>query len=380
MAEKLKTFSVIFTLTVVLFVLFNLVVSWFYDSNTRNVLEGHPAFDPAKKSSLEKAYNLPIADIQKIITEAWTEGAWIYEPYVQFRERPREGEFVNISEEGFRLNERGALKTLRAGPGSIFFFGGSTAFGYGVRDKDTIAAHLETILREKIPGRKPRVYNFGRGYYSLRQEFLLFQSLVQRGMIPEMAIFFNGVNEHFSFCPTYSNNIADMFQIAQEDTKARFRTVLSELPFMRLLRPSYRSLLEENRLYFIKSVQSYGFECDPVKDEDIGGQIVSNYLINEHLIRSLAGKYGIGLLFIVQPVAGYKNSFSVDPYGNKIPDRSGIIKLLEQTVDEPDELSLSGVLSDHEGEAFVDNVHYTSEANQRIAEAIAGKLIKKEGS
>jgi len=36
-------------------------------------------------------------------------------------------------------------------------------------------------------------------------------------------------------------------------------------------------------------------------------------------------------------------------------------------------MSLSGVLSDYKGEAFVDNIHYTSEANQMMAEAIAGR-------
>lgn len=249
-------------------------------------------------------------------------------------------------------------------------------FGYGVRDQDTIAAHLEKILRERNPGHKASVYNFGRGYYGSKQEFLLFQSLIQRGIVPETAIFMSGVNEHFSFCPTYSNNIANMFQIAQKDPRARVRAVLEALPVMRLLRPSYRSLLEDNKLYSIRSSQSYCFECDPVKGQPAAQQMVSNYLINQLLIRSLAAKYGIRLLFIDHPVGGYKNRYTKDPYGNTFPDSSQIIKLLDKTVDEPDELSLSGLLNNLEGDAFVDAIHYTSEANQLIAKAIARDMVR----
>lgn len=376
MSGKLKTFCVVFTITAFLFIMVNLAVAWFWLPQSRNVVYGHPVFNPAHEQSLVNVYKLPIEDIRKIIAEAWTESAWVYEPYVQFKERPREGEFVNISDDGYRLNWRRESRILEGGAGSIFLFGGSTMFGYGVRDQDTIAAHLEKILRERNPGHKASVYNFGRGYYGSKQEFLLFQSLIQRGIVPEIAIFMSGVNEHFSFCPTYSNNIANMFQIAQKDPRARVRAVLEALPVMRLLRPSYRSLLEDNKLYSIKSSQSYCFECDPVKGQSAAQQMVSNYLINQLLIRSLAAKYGIRLLFIDHPVGGYKNRYTKDAYGNTIPDLSQIIKLLDKTVDEPDELSLSGLLNNLEGDAFVDAIHYTSEANQLIAKAIARDMVR----
>ena len=378
MLGKLKTICVVFTITVFLFIMVNMAVAWFWLPQTRNVVYGHPAFNPDYERALVKVYRLRIADIRKIIAEAWTEGAWIYEPYVQFRESPRTGEFVNISNDGFRLNGKGDARTLEGGSGTVFLFGGSTMFGYGVRDQDTIAAHLEKILQGMNSGHKIRVYNFGRGYYGSKQAFLLFQSLIQRGIVPETAIFLCGVNEHSSFCPTYSYNIADMFQIAQKDPGARVRAVLGALPLMQLLRPSYRSLLEDNKLYVIKPSQSYCFECEPVKGRSAGQQMISNYLINQLLIRSVAAKYGTRLLFIVQPVGGYKNRYTKDPYGNTIPDSSQIIKLLKQTVDEPDELSLSGLLNNLKGEAFVDAIHYTSEANQHMAKAITGKLVGRQ--
>ena len=43
----------------------------------------------------------------------------------------------------------------------MFFFGGSTGFGYGVPDDETVPSHLQQLL-PKASGRTPRVYNFAR--------------------------------------------------------------------------------------------------------------------------------------------------------------------------------------------------------------------------
>jgi hypothetical protein len=131
---KLKTLCVIFTITFFLFIIVNLAVAWFWLPQIRDIVYNHGVFNPAHGQSLVNVYRLPIEDIRKIIAEAWTEGAWIYEPYVQFKARPREGDFVNISNDGYRLNGRWEPRILEGGAGPIFLFGGSTMFRYGVRD------------------------------------------------------------------------------------------------------------------------------------------------------------------------------------------------------------------------------------------------------
>ena len=117
------------------------------------------------RDTYERIYQLPISAVRETVAECWMENAWIFEPYVQFRERPRVGQFVNISPDGFRLNAKEGRKAFDPDAKAVFVFGGSTAFGYGVRDQDTIAAHLEAIFRERQPEQRVAVYNFGRGYY-----------------------------------------------------------------------------------------------------------------------------------------------------------------------------------------------------------------------
>jgi len=369
-----KTACVILVAGVLLFAAVNLVIAYAVPADKTAARFGPPAWEPEHAARLEKLYGLPIDDVRGLISECWSWNSWVYEPYLEFRERPRRGRFVNVSPQGYRLNGEGRPFALRGGPGTVYVFGGSTGFGYGVRDQDTIAAHLEALLRRKDPARPATVFNFGRCYYSSTQELLLFRSLVQRGFVPETAVFLHGVNEHLASCPQYSNNIAQMFEIAQHQPRARLQAVLWSLPVMRVLRPSRLSLLDESNFSFIQSQQSYAFECDAPPGMSQDAYRASIYRMNADLMRGIAAQRGVRIRIFVQPVGGYQNGFTSDPYGRPIPDRSDRIRLAESVTQGPEEASLAGVLRDFQGEAFVDRVHYTAGANQWIAQAIARAL------
>ena len=78
-------------------------------------------------------------------------------------------------------------------------FGGSTAFGIGVPDDQTVASHLQTQLGTARDGREVRVYNFGRGAYYSSQERALFERLIVAGYVPNLAIFLDGLNDFFFY-------------------------------------------------------------------------------------------------------------------------------------------------------------------------------------
>src|ERR1700682_5056192 len=112
MARSLKALCYLFTGSVALFVLVNLVAAYLYPHDTRAVLSEHPAFKEAMSATYERIYQLPISVIRETIAECWMENALILAPYVQFRERPRIGQYVNISPDGFRLNAKDGRKTF----------------------------------------------------------------------------------------------------------------------------------------------------------------------------------------------------------------------------------------------------------------------------
>jgi uncharacterized protein YndB with AHSA1/START domain len=378
--RAVRAACVLFTAIVVLFVLINLFAAYRYPRDTRAVLEGHPVFIESMRTLYERIYQLPIAVVREVVAECWMENAWIFEPYVQFRERPRQGRFVNISTDGFRLNGGTDRRTFDASrSASVFILGGSTTFGYGVRDEDTIAAHLAALLKRDDP--QAAVYNFGRGYYGTSQEFLLLKSLVQRGMVPRTVVFIDGVNEHF--CPTFSANIAEVFKIVQDDPGAKLREVIASLPVTRLASSVYRSELATNAIYINSALRRYAFECGCLQEATCHAQLLRTYLLNKQLVRTMAKEHGFEAHFVLQPVGGYRNRFTTSPEGTKRHDYSPLWREYERVSGENDH-SLAGILEDYQDEAFVDLLHYTSRVNRLIAEriypSVARALTRKEAT
>ncbi|MBI5210014.1 MAG: SGNH/GDSL hydrolase family protein [Elusimicrobia bacterium] len=118
-----------------------------------------------------------------------------YTSFAQYREAPRTGRFVNIDPGGFR---RGAFPDPWPAPKdglTVFVFGGSTAFGYGVQDADTIASALQAALGPMVPAVPVRVYNFGRCAYFSSLERTIFVKRILEGNVPGIAVFIDGTNE-----------------------------------------------------------------------------------------------------------------------------------------------------------------------------------------
>jgi uncharacterized protein YndB with AHSA1/START domain len=376
--SALTAFCVLFTASLALFVLVNLFAAYRYPRDTRAVFSNQPVFNDTLRTIYEGIYQLPISVVREIVAESYMENAWIFEPYVQFREQPREGRFVNISSDGFRLNSRTDRKTLDpTPPSSVFILGGSTTFGYGVRDEDTIAAHLEALFRRDDPerGHRVAVYNFGRGYYGSGQELLLLKSLVQRGMVPKVAVFMDGINEQF--CPQYSANIAEVFKIVQRDPAAKLREVVASLPVMRFASSPYRSELAVNAMYINRALHGYSFECGCRQETACQTQFMKTVLLNKQLIRAMAKEFGFEVHFILQPVGGYRNRFTTSPEGTKRPDHSWLWREFERhSRNGENDHSFAGILEEYQGEAFVDKVHYTSGVNRLIAERMYPSVVR----
>ena len=75
--------------------------------------------------------------IHLLMKETWTR-SYSYEPFTQFRERPFSGKFVNVSEAGYRLSKNQGPWPPDPTHYNVFVFGGSTTFGYGLPDTETV--------------------------------------------------------------------------------------------------------------------------------------------------------------------------------------------------------------------------------------------------
>lgn len=167
---------------------------------------GFKAYDHFSPNPVSKKYghsklvplyqDLSEREIDDLLKETWSRPV-VYEPFTQFKERTHEGRYVNVSNDGFRLTRNQGPWPPRSTSLNVFMFGGSTTFGYGVADDQTIASYLQEYLAAKLE-RDVRVYNFGRGSYYSTQERILYEQLLTSGFNPGRGDFC-GWPERFSF-------------------------------------------------------------------------------------------------------------------------------------------------------------------------------------
>jgi hypothetical protein len=121
--------------------------------------------------------------------------------------RPWRGEDVAINALGLRA----ALPTpKRPGEWRIAVTGGSTAWGFGVLDPDTIPAQLENILRRG--GRDISVYNFGIGGREIQHELALLKKFRDAYAIDQVVFYTGGNDVVYSYMRQFSPS-DDTFQL-----------------------------------------------------------------------------------------------------------------------------------------------------------------------
>lgn len=192
---------------------------------------------------------------------------YVYAPFVEFEPLPVAGRFVTVTPMGFREGGQRAPWPPGKTDYAVFVFGGSTTFGHGVPDADTVVAALEERLAGRVAGRTIRSYNFGRGYYFSRQERALLESLLAQGLRPDAVVFIDGLNdfEYFDGRPELSNRL--------------FRHTAPDLP-------------EQNR-------PALATEAEFRAAAD---RMLRRYAEHVRMTESLAAAYGFRLLFVGQPV------------------------------------------------------------------------------
>jgi len=298
---------------IIAFALLNVVIAlWFVYSDSRprkynNLIAEYYQMD------LDPFYpGLSSAEIDQLINESFQ--AVQYEPFVGFRERPRQGRFVNVTDVGYRLSSGQSPWPPKPDAPIIFVFGGSTTFGYAVEDRDTVVSLLSERLRRHPAFASAQVYNFGRAFYASAQESVLLQRLIAQQHVPTLAIFIDGMNDFYQKTgdPDYTDVMRTLFEQHKDWNRATgrekwelmqrsLRQAISFLPFSRLVREVQASLAKpatsgDQRTVIVQPSDEKGLELS-----------IRNYRINVSTIKAIARQFGIKPLFVWQPTAMYHN-------------------------------------------------------------------------
>lgn len=306
--------------------------------------------------------------IADLLRETWTR-VLIYEDYLAFREKEYNGSYVNVSPNGYR-------RVLNQGPWppddkafNIFFFGGSTAFGSGVLDGESIPSFLQNRLRTSYKD-DLSVYNFGRSWYFSTQERILLEQLLLAHHVPDLVIFFDGMNDFFC---------CDGKPAEMRSVKSYFNDELTAGRILMEIRGIRSSPL--TKLY--RTVERKATTGKPEKNSKIADYqdpfilngVIGRFVENKKIIEALAKTYGFSTAFIIQPSPFFKcnSSCHLFPPAEKSPHRYQAhgYPLFEQKI-KAGELGenilwLGNLQEGCTEPLYVDGFHYTAAFSETIA-------------
>lgn len=327
-------------------------------------------------------------EILRLLMETWSR-PYIFENYTHFKERPYTGKYVNVDSNGFRRSKNQApWPPDRKKYFVIFVFGGSTAFGYGVPDDETIASHLQDCFSNQGSKKIAALYNFGRGHYYSTQERILFEQMLAAHHSPDIALFIDGLNEFFYYedegtavSASFEKCLAgDLYRLWFKDLRKRSPVIRT---FRKITKTIKNTLFKGARLKE-KERRKY---CDQAKLT----RCIERYIVNKQMIEAISTSFHTKSIFVWQPVPTFQYDLELHPFAKEGFGRHGYSAfgyplMWEYVQRHPLGENFLWCAHIHEGldePLYVDVAHYSPMMSKRVAHAIYNfmrerKLIPQE--
>jgi lysophospholipase L1-like esterase len=295
-----------------------------------------------------------------------------YHTFVLYRRAPLKGETINIDQEGIRLTP-GA----DCGPNSfkVFAFGGSTMWGTGSPDWSTIPSYLQTGIK-KLKNGPICVVNFGESGYVSTQSVIELMLQLQSGNIPDMTLFFDGVNDIYAAYQSGRPGLHQNFDQVAAKFERRGVSIkeLLELSSLHSLAVSLVTILRQE----VSSTPKFlTYETIGIDAESLSNSIIQIYLSNYKIVDGLARKYGFKSFFFWPPhitvgekpltTEEWELKRSLDPPQAKL--YLSVYRKIEPLVPEYKNLIYMGAIYDNcKSLLWLDDVHFTPVGNELIAQ------------
>lgn len=320
-----------------------------------------------------------------------------WEPYVYWRQKPCKGKYINVDSAGIRKTWASWEAAKKTAPRllKIYMFGGSTMWGTGARDDFTIPSLLAKKLSEK--GIASEIVNFGESGYVTTQELITLMLELRRGNIPDIVIFYDGINDAFSAwqqkaagLPQNEYNRFIEFNLRQPERQKELRgmiipDMLKELSLVRLIRDLRGRLGLLRKWKAPKSVRSLvSSPGDANKNKTLPEQVIDVYRQNVEQIEALAAKYGFKCIFYWQPSIFQKkklSSYELKQKDRQLPLGSFLLETCkslssDRSLKERKNFhDISLIFSDSEEPLFVDWCHPGERGNGIVADRMAKDVI-----
>lgn len=266
--------------------------------------------------------------------------------------------FVNIDAHGVRSNGRGK-RDITAIQDAIWFFGGSTAFGYGIADPESIPAQLEALLGRPVINLAVRSHTGG-------MENRLLNYFLRIGYQPATAIFLDGINEACD-AGLVEDQLGRLVAGAQDGYTWDFGKPVI-YAYTRISRKLKRMMGVE-----IDPPDLLELTCDGAGRRNPLRAIHARMLAER---AALCRLYGIRCQTFVQPFAGVHGRHDDRAFleSTDATDMRDLFEHLAPSWREAGAVFVTDALDRSDRHAYIDSAHYSADASRLIAETIARRL------
>lgn len=233
-----------------------------------------------------------------------------WQPYLYWKTKPFSGKYINVDEDRTRKTWLYEIKTGSSQSKNkkrIFIFGGSTVWGWGARDDYTIPSLVNKYLFEKY-GINIEIINFGEIAFVSTQEILRLMFELQKGNIPDIVVFYDGLNDIYSALRPGQTGVigvaCDEFQ--------RKNLFESKYPILRWIYENYivQSGMFKIATRLLNKDKAIPITLDSKQVEIISENIIQLYQRNLDIIEALSKKYNFDILCYWQPTIFSKRDHS----------------------------------------------------------------------
>lgn len=298
-----------------------------------------------------------------------------YTPYLGWAREPFAGEHITIGEDGDRLHA--PLPDQPANQPTVYIFGGSTVWGTGATDNETLPAHYQSIAQ--VP-----TVNKGETAFVSRQSLIAFNNLLAAGTPIDGVIFYDGVNDVQYGCRAeLAVNDHARTQVFAERIEADARSASPAQQF----RDYWMTL-------FLGGIQDLGAEVidiindnrgttanddalicdtDPKRAQQVAEALVANW----EVAHRLAIAHGVEFMAVLQPVA-YLGDPRIDHIRPRLTPEQGDqyravyprIQALLAERDYPWVEDYVTLLAADDAHYYIDFCHVSGNGNAKIAQQL----------
>ncbi|MFK8009483.1 MAG: hypothetical protein AB8H03_24185 [Saprospiraceae bacterium] len=322
-------------------------------------------------ATLPAMTNENYSQIRKEFNQLETE----YQPFIAWKRKPVKKEFTNIDVNGNRLTKNSNSKSKKV----IRFFGGSTMWGAGVEDANTIPSRFGKCTDEYS------IVNHGGTGFNSRQSLALFTNLMVKDDSTNMVVFYDGVNDVADLCikkmsiPGHGREVQMRNELTTiNSTGSYFR---GKDGIFNLSKQLLSKVFIQNTALLIQGVVGRYFKkslpdpycCQTELERAIQ---VANHLLNTWKVaHQIAEANGIQFIAILQPnlfVGNVENDYlNLERRGSLGKNFEAVYPILKKKIETYDWIyDFTEIFDDKKEPLYFDFCHVNKQGNEIIAKQI----------